>query len=380
MQNNKCFYINTYSYKQHHEIFNTVLLQSLADIYKEVNVCATQSSWNFISKKLNRDNVKFQKVKGVDKNTSVSYLLRYFKSGWENIKLLIEVPENVDIVFAFENVVSFWVINFLNKFLRKRLYIFCHGELELLCNDNKGITTNILRHYTKKSFLHKKLNGIKLLLLGDNIKNKFIEITNIDEKNIFSVDLPFISDDLVSVIQGKENLENKIQLGMIGSINPERGSVLYNKIIEENNNNNIEFNIVGNLKSENNIFNERKVKILGKNEFLPREEFSKHVSELDYILMLYSNNYYHLTASAVFFDAIIYKKPIIALKNDYFQYLFKKYGEVGYLFDNLKQIQTFINGLTPSTLELKTFNYLSYYENLQEEGFKKKLKQILETD
>ena len=42
-----------------------------------------------------------------------------------------------------------------------------------------------------------------------------------------------------------------------------------------------------------------------------------------------------MTASGAFTDAVNFEKPIIAIRNEFFDYYFKKFGNIGYLFDNI---------------------------------------------
>ena len=48
-------------------------------------------------------------------------------------------------------------------------------------------------------------------------------------------------------------------------------------------------------------------------------------------------------------DAIDRRRPVIAIKNDYFSYLFNKYGEFGYLVEDIQEmfelIVKIVNGL-----------------------------------
>ena len=37
-------------------------------------------------------------------------------------------------------------------------------------------------------------------------------------------------------------------------------------------------------------------------------------------------------------DAISFEKPVIAIKNDFFEYYFNKFGNIGYLFDNVNDM------------------------------------------
>lgn len=60
---------------------------------------------------------------------------------------------------------------------------------------------------------------------------------------------------------------------------------------------------------------------LGKG-FVPRDELEARVKKLDFILYLYPTDSYQLMASGAILDALSLQKPIIALKNDYFDYIF----------------------------------------------------------
>ena len=81
---------------------------------------------------------------------------------------------------------------------------------------------------------------------------------------------------------------------------------------------------------------------MGK-DHVSREELEKRIEELDIILFLYPCNSYKLMASGAILDALSMQKPIIALKNDYFEYIFKKYSAFGYLFDSIDEIIEVLN-------------------------------------
>ena len=98
-----------------------------------------------------------------------------------------------------------------------------------------------------------------------------------------------------------------------------------------------------------------------------RESFDKHVSELDYILFFYPVDSYRLTASGAIYDAIMQEIPIISIKNEYFTYLFDKYGRFGYLFDNVDNIFSFIkSGLKRGN---DFFNFLDIKQKISPEAF-----------
>ena len=59
---------------------------------------------------------------------------------------------------------------------------------------------------------------------------------------------------------------------------------------------------------------------------------------MDYAVFLHEKESYYLRASGVFFDAINYNKPIISIKNSYFEYYFNKYGNIGYLCNDINEM------------------------------------------
>jgi hypothetical protein len=72
---------------------------------------------------------------------------------------------------------------------------------------------------------------------------------------------------------------------------------------------------------------------------------------------------YKYLASGAVFDAINAEKPIIALRNDYFEYLFSKFGAFGYLADSIDDMADIIRGLL-SGKKLETFAFGEIKERL----------------
>lgn len=72
---------------------------------------------------------------------------------------------------------------------------------------------------------------------------------------------------------------------------------------------------------------------------LDREAFSAYAKEIDYSVYLYRPNSYRLTASGAFFDALSYVKPIITLKNPFFEYYFNRFGDIGYLCSSYAEVR-----------------------------------------
>ena len=71
---------------------------------------------------------------------------------------------------------------------------------------------------------------------------------------------------------------------------------------------------------------------------IPKDDFEKLVVKAHFILMFYGQEY-DLKTSGVFFDAINFLKPIIALRCNLTEYYFNKFGDIGYLFETLEDMK-----------------------------------------
>ena len=73
------------------------------------------------------------------------------------------------------------------------------------------------------------------------------------------------------------------------------------------------------------------------NEYVSSEIYAKYINMMDYLFYPYTNSTFKLSASGSVFEAVVYNKPIISYTNMHFSYLFKEYGEFGFLLDKGKE-------------------------------------------
>ncbi|MDL1914022.1 MAG: glycosyltransferase family 4 protein [Bergeyella sp.] len=97
-----------------------------------------------------------------------------------------------------------------------------------------------------------------------------------------------------------------------------------------------------------------------KNTYLSRKEFNEGVEKLDFILFFYDNEQYRLTASGAIFDAIEHEKVIIAIRNDYFEEIFQKCGDLGFLCKDDTEVFEIVNKILGNELD-----YSHVYENIR---------------
>lgn len=338
--------IDTYSQHSSHEMFNTSLFLMFSIIFEKVDLKISKSSYKNYLKIINRElpkNIQYSSVKVVEGSGRFSLLARYIFSALQNIIYLFMAPKDSIIVFPYNNLFSVRTVNFCNKFLNKKIIIFCHGEMEGIVKDvrKEGFLHKLLIKLACNFFLNKSIkisSGLFFSVLGDDIKENIKKL--IDENKIvsfISVDHPYLFDHKYNNVGDSA----KMNLGTVGTMNKTKGLLNFFEFAKNMNpslKEKVNVYAIGAIRDAN-LFTDTNIKLATKNNaLLSREEFNKKVNELDYILFFYPSDSYIVTASGAIMDAIRFEKPIIALKNPYFEYIFKKFGVFGYLLNNIDEM------------------------------------------
>ena len=94
----------------------------------------------------------------------------------------------------------------------------------------------------------------------------------------------------------------------------------------------------------------------GKPKYLDRTTFENELLKLHFAIFFYPATEYVFRSSGAITDAIALGIPIIALKHPYFNYLFSKGGDIGYLCDSYEDIVKVVNKLITTNI-LQTDKY-----------------------
>lgn len=243
-----------------------------------------------------------------------------------------------------------------------------HGDVEFVyfpvTKDQK-----IIGFFHKWMFMIKAKNFYYLFLTPIS-KKILIESGKTTSQETLSIDLPTFP--LKSKIIANPVFDfSQVRIGHIGSAGIRKNvhlfyqmaNVIKNKIEDGS----LECSTVGVL--ENTIAPYLNTLIINYvdnqiNKPLSREIYDKEIMKLDYAIFFYGKNDFILRSSAAFFDAIYYEKPIIALRNTFFEDLFLREGEIGYLCDDLEEIEDLINDIIVQR-EKYNQNYIIFIENLR---------------
>lgn len=296
----------------------------------------------------------------------INNLINGNKIELSNIKLICSYK--IDKVICTS--VSYYTLKNLRNFKNKTdIYVFYHGILESLGTKYKPY--NML-FWFRKELEHLNRN-IKNIVLGECIKENLLkEIPNL-RNNVFSVDLIYPDTD-----SQPKSMNDKINFAGVGFGKKEKGSDLIFELAGKFSDV-ADFTHIGKMDKEL-IPNDTKVNILGKDHPLNSDDFETALRNCDYGLLFYDNTKYRFTASGAIFDILTQHKPIICLKNTYFNYVFDKMGDIGYLCDNKEEmfsvISTIIDNHDDNLYRQKQQNIIDNIYKFSETEYEKQLNAI----
>ncbi|KAF2513537.1 glycosyltransferase family protein [Flavobacterium foetidum] len=375
----KVYYIDSFSTEGMHEQFNSSLIVICNLLFDNVECCTSKSSWKNslkLIKNRNLQNVEYRKLFVVAGSNKINWIIRYLTSALQNIRFLLLVPKDAVLIFPFNNIFSLRILNFLNRFFKKKVVIFCHGEMEGLlgANEHSGFLARALYNMLNNFFTNQKVkiaDNVYFVVFGDKIESNIKSIINEDKiENFISIDHPYLFDGKFKQLNKTDKL-NKLNLGTVGVLNRAKGvdSLLHfvdllSPLVRDF----VNVSAVGKIEIDIEELKKRNILYLLQNgAIISRETYDAKINELDFILFFYSQDSYKITASGAIMDAIKMEKPIIALKNDYFEYLFNKFGAFGYLFDTIDEMVNTVEKIASGKIK-DNFNFEQIKNNFSPES------------
>jgi hypothetical protein len=309
---------------------------------------------NEISKKiqLKTHTIKHKIFKYNHKEESKKYALlktiREVCLAWSLFKLA--KADRAKLIF-FASAYPFTAI-FLNLFstIFKQQIIICqHGDLGVLLLKKDKITTKVFRCVIKNVLRNRNFKYNISLFYGLTIKNNLYSLyPQYPNKNIITIDHPYE----FNIIAFASMLTYPVVIANIGTaILAKNSQLIFNlaeQVKEAIGQKKIKIIQVGRMSSEVLAYSNQYVECLynGK-DFIKPEIFNGQLMEADYFIYFFEKGgYYDLCPSGTFFDAIKYNKPIVALHNDFFDYYFSKFGNIGYLCDTIEEIADIITSIS----------------------------------
>lgn len=254
-----------------------------------------------------------------------------------------------------------------SKFLfRKRIVHFIiHGQMsyisEIRCKPTEMF-------YYMKYALTSSPNRFKFIVLGESIKQNVLKVLPKLKDQLYSIDHPYLSKQ---TFVSKKFDVNDIKIGTIGVGLEKKGILSLNTIVNNLcSKKNIKLFHIGRVDNQLKAKLDDRINIPFKNYdvLIPYGDYSRKINDLDFILFLYPVDSYKFTASGALFEAFALGKPVIALKNEFFDYVQTKVNsKVGFFCNDISNMIEVIREIadlssdTYQTLCDNSYNALNYF-------------------
>jgi hypothetical protein len=267
-----------------------------------------------------------------------------------------------------------WFLLMLKKrlFGNRQLIVFYHDELEFLFRENQLVWPWRQAYWVAK-FLDGRDAGILNVALGDSIAENLKRERPTARQRIVSLLHPY--DFSTDADPSEPSRINGVKrFGIPGICNVEKNAQSIFEVAShlQRAHPEAEFVMVGRAdgmkKYDNGLVDfEESTKLIAS------DEYERKMKGLDYALYFYPPHSYRLTASGALMDAIKYNKPVIALKNDFFKDVFGRAGDIGYLCEDLREMEDTIAAILTGQerpryrgqlANLRKFREVHTYENL----------------
>ena len=341
--------IDHMSFKTFHVVFNTAFLEICSKIFNKVtykgNKVYVQN--NLLERFKDYDNIKIYSRWIYNGDNKIGWSLRNLMGIFTNLWEYLKASYHSVICFNPANPLSFPIILLCNIILKKKVIFIVHGDLSSL---KKNFSITQPSFYYKKFYywgLKKfiSLSGAYILVLGNSIKQNLISIIPQSKNNILSIYHPGTPLDIYKEKEKTSIIKKPIIIGTAGTMSDSKGLkellLLANILSDKIKNNEIEIRCIGKVDDRSHLDNGL-IKWIGYSDALSNEDFKKEVKQLDYLLYLYNPSDYDLTASGAIIDSIIYQVPFIAIRNSFFEDLFKN-AIPGFFVDSVDEILSILS-------------------------------------
>lgn len=343
--------IDIYSQGSYHEVINLSCLMMVSELYDSVEYIADKSSCDNLRYLLKECNAHCNNVLFSEKNfkqpnrpiKGIYYLLKLIKVSLFNFYYYLHSPKNTDVFYNNNLFFAILLIQWFGWYKKNLIYDVCHNEMEWIDvhKADSKVTKYILSKYFRFAFICCELSKrFHFILLSDSMVSYFRSF--IPEKNharIFSMDHAYIRP-VTAPVNVKLPMD-VIKIGIPGAIAPLRGLHSLKTLLGNLHHNSIKIYAISTVSEQINDCHF--VMINKSSKLMPFHTYNAYIKSMDALLLLYDIDTYKLTASGAILEAIWNEKPIIALKNNYFCYLFNKYGNMGVLCNDIDELSQVVS-------------------------------------
>jgi len=383
----KCAYIiDSYSQGSYHEVINQGYLMMISELYEKVTYVAERSSCINIKNLLNSCGFDYSNVTFVEKDfhynryrwAGLDYFLHLIDVSLNNYKLYKQTPPGCDVFYNNNLHFATTLISIFAKSNKNKIIDMCHSELESIDPNFGGTRVNkLMGAYYRYLFKYTKIDKkFRFIVLSSAMAEYFKTlISTANNERIGWIDHCYIRPDNKTTSYGKV-LFDGIKIGIPGLISPTRGLPELKQVLAGLNNEAIKLYSISAITEH--ISNPHFCELNTTGKLLPFTQYNYYINQMDCLALFYTPGSYKLTASGAVLEAIWNEKPIIAFENEFFKYLFSKFGELGILCADVNSLKNKLIILAPEDISKYKSNLLTAKKLLMPSNVKQQLKKEIE--
>jgi hypothetical protein len=273
-------------------------------------------------------------------------------------------------------------VKFFELFSQRRVFIVIHGILDKVNRKPANLFERLF--WFKLYLIYCNRKRIKYIFLGQFIESNILALFPKLEPFSSALDLPY---DLTKPVDENSRNSSNILFGCAGVAAISKGSHLFFELAKDISvmpeSSNTKFIYIGQFVDiEMNRYVNEFVDLPSKDEPLDSLSYQAHFLGVDFLVLFYPKDSYRLTFSGVFMDAVKFETPIIAIRNDFFDYYFAKYGEMGWLCSDYHEILKLVHKLACGSIQIDLRRYAASFKKIKADydGRKQssKLRKLLE--
>jgi len=195
----------------------------------------------------------------------------------------------------------------------------------------------------RKTLLRFNNENCKIVVLEQHILANLLNVMPHLKTCVECILHPLPEDNSNDSLSSNPDFSTGVTLCFPGTFNKEKGAELFCTLAERKSEQ-LKFVVAGKLATDFNMKNREHLFTLPPAKSpLTREVFSKIINKSHFIFLGHEPSVYKWVASGVYLDALSYEKPIIAQRSEFFEGEFRKYGELGFLFDHIDELEVFLS-------------------------------------
>lgn len=337
-----------------HVMFNSAISLIIARIYKDHQVIFTGESTHINQVAQNNSFIENLVCRSYEElplpQSNIKKLLPWIKKKLGDL-LYIEKfyrrtkKDGVAIFFTCLSTTSLYYACLRFRNSRKPVYFVLHGEVEFIFKKDARLVDKV-KGRIYRATLGMMEKHMHCIVLSDIVKMALEKKQVLTSERIIAIDHPIVDRQITHSALNADT----IIFAHIGSAMQKKRSELFWELADKFRNESIqrksEFSVIGKLDPEFVGLATDSVKVLSENnQSISQEKYEQFIHNADYAVFTFDNDNYVYRVSGALMDAILYGKPIIALRQDYIEYLFQVGGNIGFLCDNMDKMQELIKRL-----------------------------------